>query len=478
MPSSRQSEPTRHDLDFFKNSGVLSAVGDHSSLGVFTVDAQGKVVCWSEGAKRITGYDAKEVVGQPCHFLEGPGCKGFRGLTNLLKTSDPRVEAIENQECNVYAKDSRELRLLGNARLLRDDEGRVYGAIGLFVDITETLRLNSNSPPAGQGFSVPGLVGESPVMIEVHRRVCLAADSEVTTLITGESGTGKEIAARAIHHLSDRSDKPFVAVNCSALSEAILESELFGHVEGAFTGAIRSRRGVFESAEGGTLFLDEIGDVSPALQVKLLRVLQEREIKRVGGDESVPVDVRLITATNRDLDQRVAEGSIRDDFYYRIRVFEVRMPPLRERVDDIPDLVYHFIERIAQEQRRPSCAIAVDALGALVQYPWPGNVRELRHAIEHAMVIQKGPNLGLLDLPDHVRGVGRTPPAGLLEPGLKAKQVAERLRIIEALDAHDWNRTRTAESLSVSRVTLWKKMRRYRIDEDVDRGGERDHVGG
>jgi len=458
---------SRLELDIVRSPELLAMLGDELGQGVFSLDARGIIVSWSPGAERLTGYSRAEIAGQPCRILEGPNCKGFSGLVQLLASNDPTHTGVRNRECRVVTKDGRELHVVGSAYVLRDEDGTAYGAIGSFADLTELFLANA---PAAAPASQPGLgdfVGRSPAMAEVYRRIRLAADSDVTTLLTGESGTGKELAARAIQALSDRSDGPFVTTNCSAIPETLLESELFGHVKGAFTGAVRDRVGVFESAQGGTLFLDEIGDVSPLLQVKLLRVLQEREIRRVGDERSRSIDVRLIAATNRDLQERLAAGQMREDFYYRVHVFEIRMPSLRERTGDVPLLVRQFLDEIANAHGRPALGIAQDALEALVRYPWPGNVRELRNAIEHGTVVQRGDVLGLLDLPETVRGgTGRRTPA-LGERDLTPEQEAERLRIQEALVQHSWNRTRTAESLGISRVTLWKKIGRYQLDEGV-----------
>ncbi|MFT5051418.1 MAG: two-component system response regulator HydG [Chlamydiales bacterium] len=471
----RPSTDPNHDrvsLDFEKSPEVLRTVGDQLGLGVFTVDEQGRFVGWSGGAVRITGYSLEDVRGQPCHMLDGPNCKGFSGLADLLSAPTPDSFGMDNQECRVYSRDSRELHLLGSVRLLRDDAGKVYGAVGSFTDLTEILKLNAPalSAPSGQG--LVGLIGQSAAMIEVFRRVQLAADSDVTTLITGDSGTGKELAARAIHALSRRNKKPFVAINCAAIPESLLESELFGHVKGAFTGAVRDRAGVFESANGGTLFLDEIGDVSPLLQTKLLRVLQEREIQRVGDDKAHAVDVRLLTATNRDLPKRIEEKLIREDFYYRIRVFDIRMPALRERSDDIPLLAQRFVDELSRAQGKSVSGIARDALEALIRHTWPGNVRELYNAIEHAMVIQKGDTVGLLDLPEDVRNASEKRVVPLGKRSLTPEQESERIGILEALEEHGWNRTRSAKSLGVSRVTLWKKIRRYQLDEGLEQSAE------
>jgi len=304
------------------------------------------------------------------------------------------------------------------------------------------------------------LVGKSGEMQEVYRRIRLAAQSDVTVLLTGESGTGKELAASAIHSLSERRNGPFVAVNCAAIPEALLESELFGHVKGAFTGAIRDKVGLFQSADGGTLFLDEVGDMSRALQVRVLRALQEREIRRVGDDRASKVDVRVISAANRDLSKMVATGKLRADFYYRIRVFDILLPPLRDRREDIPLLVRHFLEEVSARSPRASSGIEPDAVRALMSYPWPGNVRELQNAIENAFVTAAGARIGLQHLPSELR---RGPGA---EKVLNPQQAAERERLIHALKVSGWNRTKAAELLGTSRVTVWKRMRRFGVQSD------------
>jgi transcriptional regulator with PAS, ATPase and Fis domain len=294
-------------------------------------------------------------------------------------------------------------------------------------------------------------------MQEVFRRLRLAAQSDVTVLLTGESGTGKELAARAIHALSARKDKPFFAINCSAIPETLLESEFFGHVKGAFTGAIRDKIGVFQAADGGTLFLDEIGDTSPLLQLKLLRVLQENEIRRVGDDRAVKINVRLITATNRNLQTLLAAGTLREDFYYRIHVFEITLPPIRERRADIQLLVNHFMEENAKIFHREVNEIAQDALQRLQEYGWPGNVRELKNAIEHAFVTVAGNCITLWDLPLEVQ----RPSLKTSSPSTSSSSLdpAEEIRIREALQQAHGNKTEAAKLLGVSRVTLWKKLK-------------------
>ena len=452
------------ELDFRKNAAVLANIVDAMQAGLFTVDARGHFVAWNEGATRITGYSPDDVLGQPCTLLEGPNCKGFGSLAEVLQTP-PADRGICSQDCKVLSKDGREIFIHGTVQILRDEQG-VSGAVGCFMDVTSLIHAEEKirvlEKQAATGYAFEQLIGNSPAMQEVFRQLKLAADSDVTVLITGESGTGKELAARAVHTQSERRDRAFLALNCSAIPESILESELFGYVQGAFTGATRDHRGMFEAAEGGTLFLDEIGDLSPAIQVKLLRVLQEREVRRLGDTKTRSVDVRLVTATNRDLRQLVAAGTIREDFYYRIHVFEIRLPPLRERKEDIPLLVDHFIRELCQTKNRAVDGIARDTLDVLIEYPWPGNVRQLRNAIEHACVTVTGDRLSFYDLPPEIRGSqsGSGPRALDLTP----EQLSERGRIVDALRQTGGNRTKAAELLGTSRVTLWKKISRYEIE--------------
>ena len=452
------------ELDFRTNPGILSTMIDAIADGVFTVDAHGMIVAWSIGATRITGYSSQDVLGKSCHILEGQNCKGFNKLTEFLENPTPYPWGICNQECRVLSKDGRELYLYGNVSVLRDDQGKIQGAIGTFTDLTafilarEKIAVLEEQIKSRESFEQ--LVGKSHIMQEVFRRLRLAAQSDVSVLLTGESGTGKELAARAIHALSNRKDKPFYAINCSAIPETLLESDLFGHVKGAFTGAVRDKIGVFQAADGGTLFLDEIGDTSPILQLKLLRVLQEGEIRRVGDERTHTVNVRLITATNQNVKGLLQSGEMREDFYYRIRVFEITLPPLRERREDIPLLVNSFIADGSRTHQRPVKGIAKDALQHLVQHSWPGNVRELKNAIEHAFVTISGESITSLDLPSEIRQSLPTKP-GYSPKRLRHEDQAEPQRIQDALQKTNGNRSQAAKLLGYSRVTLWKKLQRF-----------------
>jgi two-component system response regulator AtoC len=303
-----------------------------------------------------------------------------------------------------------------------------------------------------------GMVGASERMLDVYGIVARVAPTTSTVLIQGETGTGKELISRAIHSASRRNRHPFVTVDCSALAETLLESELFGHVKGAFTGAITDKRGFFEAAAGGTCFLDEIGEVSPCMQAKLLRVLQEREVRRVGGTDSVKVDVRVIAATNKDLATLVAEGKFREDLFYRLSVVTIVLPPLRERREDIPLLARHFLESYLADNDQTSSSISPDAMALLVAYEWPGNVRELQHAIERAAALSLNPILLPEDLPPALVSAVRHAGA----PGLRLQEVVTG-HLRRVLKQAGWNKKLAAELLGIHRRTLYRLTKRYGI---------------
>ena len=301
------------------------------------------------------------------------------------------------------------------------------------------------------------MVSKSAVMREVFQLAKTAARSQSTILVLGESGTGKELLSRAIHAESTRAEGPFVAISCSALTETLLESELFGHEKGAFTGAVVRRRGTFEAAHGGTLFLDEIGDISPKLQLDLLRVLEERKFCRVGGTDPITVDVRIIAATNRDLKKAVAEGVFRDDLFYRLNVIPITLPPLRDRREDIPLLVEHFVERLAIEMKRPVEGVSREAMATLMSWEFRGNVRELRNIVERAMVCASG---AVLQLDDFKLGDNPSVPVKVAPASLEE---AERRHIVAILDQTEGNVSQAARILEIDRVTLYNKIRKYSL---------------
>lgn len=323
-------------------------------------------------------------------------------------------------------------------------------------------------------YGMESIIGTSSVMHELFETIRQAAPSQATVLVQGESGTGKELVAHAIHRLSTRSRGPFIAVHCAALSENLLESELFGHEKGAFTGAQARRRGRFEMADGGTLFLDEVSEIDGSTQVKLLRVLEERTFERVGGDDTVDVDIRLVAATNRDLKEMVGQGTFREDLFFRLDVVNILLPPLRDRSEDVPLLCSEFISEFSTKNEKSIEGITPDAVSILSSYAWPGNVRELRNTIEKMVVLCRGPKLTARDIPGNIRRevrdsgaiVGVIPAVAAADGGSSLAN-AEKTMILRALKQNNNNRTKAAEDLGISRRTLHRKLKHY-IEESVD----------
>jgi DNA-binding NtrC family response regulator len=315
-------------------------------------------------------------------------------------------------------------------------------------------------------FGLENIVGRDHRMLRIFDMIDSIADTRATVLVTGESGTGKSMIARAIHRRSGRRNGPFVEIACGALPESLLESELFGHVAGAFTGAVGEKKGKFLQADGGTIFLDEISTASPNMQVKLLRVLQDFEFEAVGGTKTLRVNTRVILATNEDLSRAVAEGRFRQDLYYRINVINIELPPLRERLADIPLLAQHFLEAMCSETGKRMSGYSEDALAALTAHAWPGNVRELQNVVERAVLLGRGPRIELADLPPRITAGSPLPAAGSLGRPLKAAlDGPERQIILDALQSHNWNRHATADALGINRTTLYKKMKRLGLQE-------------
>jgi len=356
----------------------------------------------------------------------------------------------------------------------KEDLDFVAAAAQLVSEWLARSREIPKAAKAGSAVFAPAgrytFVTQNRRMKEILETVRKIARADTTFLITGESGTGKELVARLAHSASPRARGPFVCVNCAALPDTLLESELFGHEKGAFTGAVAARAGRFEAACGGTIFLDEIGDISPAAQAKVLRVLQEKEIERLGGNRTIPVDVRIIAATNKDLAKEIRAGKFREDLFYRLNVIRIDLPPLRERLDDLPALVEYFIQAVRSEAHSPVRRASREALEAMARYSWPGNVRELRNVIERAVVLGEGEEIGLDDLPPEVRGTVPPPlagpdsaaPAG--EQVLKPLAEVEREHILRVLDATGWNKKRSAEILGISRSALYEKIAHYSLE--------------
>ena len=418
---------------------------------VLLVDDRLRVTAVNAAAAAFFGLPPDRAAAGPALCdLFGPGACPADCARETLETGRP----ITDYQTEVALPDGRRFDVLVRTVPLRAPAGDRPGGVALLLrDVTEITSLRKEI--AGRA-GLLGIVGKNRRMQELYRLIEDVAPTDATVLVRGETGTGKELVARALHRLSRRADGPFVTVNCSALSETLLESELFGHVRGAFTGAVADRRGRFEEARGGTLFLDEIGDVSPVVQVKLLRVLQERVVERVGDNTPRPVDVRIITATHRDLEELVTLGRIRSDFYYRIRVVTLELPPLRERRDDIPLLLEHFLRRHGLGLE----AVTPEAMRLLLDHSWPGNIRELENVVEHAVILGRGGPIAPRHLPPELRQADAEAPASRRRR-VPPHSPQEKRLIEEALERWHGHRGRAAAELGIDRTTLWRKMREY-----------------
>ncbi len=445
----------------------LEAILDSLVEGIVTLNAQRQVIGLNRAACEILEIDRQEALHSDCRGLFG---QHFCAQATKIREAVESGRAIDNLLAQLQTASGRQKTLNFRTNVLRNGQSEPRGSVVVFRDVTELMHLKED---LARRYRLHNIVGKSKVMQEIFRLIEEVADSDATVLIEGESGTGKELVARAIHHQSPRRDGPFVAVNCSALAEGVLESELFGHVEGAFTGAMRDKRGRFEAATDGTIFLDEIGDVAAGIQVKLLRVLQERIIERVGSEESIHVDLRVIAATNRPLVDLVAEGRFRQDLFYRLRVVPIQLPPLRERRDDIPLLAQHFVDKFREETGRPIEEIGPEALTLMLDYPWPGNVRELENAVEYAFVKSRGGQILPAHLPPELNRAEpmvalpedlACPIAPPAEPEDDARELLRR-----TLDATGWNVARAARRLDISRTTIYERIRRYQLQRPEDK---------
>ena len=421
-----------------------------------------------EGAIRLLEGDAFDVL---LTDLRMPGVGGLDLIKRAKSLSKPPIcilmTAYGSEEMAVDAMRQGADDYIAKGRLQIDElEMRIARALRANKLESENRELRSQIDTK---FGLENIIGQSPVMQEIFEIVQQVAPARASVLVLGESGTGKELIAKAIHNLSPRAKQPMVTVHCAALSPTLLESELFGHEKGAFTGAHERRIGRFEQANGGTLFLDEVGEIDPAIQVKLLRFLGERTFERVGSNQTISADVRLIAATNLNLEEAVAKGEFREDLFFRLRVVEMQLPPLRERGTDIILLAKEFLKEFAKENAKAIAELHPDAVEALLHHPWPGNVRELRTAIEHAVVLCRGEVIGLRDLPPSVRGecASSSHPEAKDVLGKKTLTVedAEKALIIRALKECNGNRTQAAEKIGMSRRTLHRKLHTYNLHD-------------
>ena len=436
----------------------LETIFDSVSDGIIAIDTKSQIMNFNKAAEKITGWFYEEV--------------GGRDINSILKLKNPRDRAVVQMAISSHkALDKRDIEILtkqGEVKqvvlhidVLDDAAEQFEGIVLILHDVSEVRRLHREV----QGrYKFGNLIGKSPQMQSIYELIRQAGTSDASVLIEGKSGTGKELVAKAIHYNSSRSERPFIAVNSSAIPETLLESELFGHVKGAFTGALYDRAGRFESADGGTIFLDEIGELSLTAQVKLLRVVQEKTFERVGSSEIQQVDVRIISATNKRLKDLMESGDFREDLYYRLRVFPINLPPLCERKEDIPLLVQHFLDKNNNKMGKSIKKVEAKALGALLDYTWPGNIRELENALEYAFARVEGSKIRLNDLPAEVLSLsGLSSVKGEYELGSSATPDEEREMIESALRDAIGNKSKAAKLLAIGRTTLYKKMKEYNI---------------
>ena len=432
------------------NKENLSRVLDNLKEGIIAHDVNRRIFFFNKEAERITGYSRDEVLGRDCHEAFGSPFCGERCA--FCETHTPRDDASD-YAVNIVTKGGVPRRVELSLTMMRGDAGQFLGVLAAIRDITDLLHLKMQ---AGQLTRFANIIGKDTKMLQVFQQIRDVADYDYPVHIAGETGTGKELVANAIHNESRRDGNPFVPINCGALPEGLIESELFGHVKGAFSGAIRDKKGRFELAAGGTVFLDEVAELSKHMQVKLLRFLQEGTFERVGGEKTVRVQVRVISATNRDLKKQVQRGSFREDLFYRLNVIPILIPPLRERKNDIPLLIEQFLNEAGEQYGGKPLRVDQAALRLLMDYQWPGNVRELQNAIQFGIVKSSGRVIRVSDLPLELRGYRDQ---CLSRPSPPRKLDAERVR--SALVKSGGNKAKAARILGVGRATLYRFLSRY-----------------
>ena len=441
---------------------ILNLLND----GLMIVRVDGSIFHINRAMEKILGYKRSEIVGRPCLMLNCDACDPL--MSKVPGTWCTLFDEGKNiqKECLVVKKDGSYASVIKKASLLYKSTGEILGAVEVFTDVSNFQKLDnelnrlSQQLYGGKGFQ--GIIGQSALMKKVFRVVEKTANSDAPVIIFGESGTGKELVAHAIHNLSKRRVGPFVQVNSAALNPALLESELFGHIKGAFTGAYRHRMGRFEYANGGSLFLDEIGDLPPSVQVKLLRVLESKKIERVGDQEPIGVDARIITATNKNLKALIGEKKFREDLFFRINVIPITLPPLRDRLDDVPLLVKSFVDQMQMLTKKEITGLTAEAMNLFMTYQWPGNVRELKAALEYAFVIKDSGFIGPADLPGHM--LENKDADDCHYNGTPEKDCEEKTVLIEALKRSMGNKSQAARLLGISRGTVWNRMRKYNIN--------------
>ncbi len=429
----------------------------HSLLeGTFTINTNWEITSFNRAAEGITGFKISEAVGKK-YWQVFPSEDGKEDPQLRTFIADHQQSLL--RETTIIRKDGSRVLVRINSAPLMDTAGNKIGRVVTFEDISLMKNLSEHIQ---ERFHFDNIIGRSKSMLKVFNMMENVIHTDSTVLITGESGTGKEVIARAIHLNSDRKSEPFIAVNCTAFAESLLESELFGHEKGAFTGAIHTKPGRFELSGNGTLFLDEIGDLPLSVQVKLLRVLENRQFERVGGTKTIHLNARIISATHRDLEKEISEERFREDLYYRINVINIRLPSLFERQDDIPSLVNHFMDKYNKRFKKDIRYISPNALKIITHYKWPGNIRELENVIEHAFVVCNSDAIKTEHLPLKLQGLIKEINISDENPNTPLED-AEKQSIVNTLQKFKGNRTKTASALGIDKTTLWRKMKKYKL---------------
>lgn len=435
----------------------LKIILDNLNVGIFTVDRGGRITFFNTEAEKISGFNRREVLGEPC--------------TIIFEADDPEevcllketiVDGVSrgSRRGNMTTRDGVRVPIRANYMALRNEKGSVVGGLTTFHDLTLVHQLDQ---AMRDRYTYHDMIGKSPAMQKIFEMINVIAATDATILIEGSTGTGKDLLANVIHSASRRADKPLVKVNCAAIPDNLLESEMFGYVQGAFTGADRDKPGRFQEADGGSIFLDEIGDLPLALQAKLLRVLEDKEFYRLGSRHTVKVNVRIISASNRMLENLVEKQLFREDLYYRLNVFRIVLPELKDRRVDLPILIGHIVRRlcVARDERPPE--ISEKVMEILLNYHYPGNVRELENILEHALIICQQDTIEPGHLPEYLQNqtaVRKAMPTTTAQQGLSSEN-DERDQLLAMLKKHDWHRNKTARALGVDRTTLWRWMKKY-----------------
>jgi len=442
-------------------------IADTMDGGLALIGPDGRIMLVNKAFEKITGYSKSELFGKTCDLFHCDACEriksadGDKHWCKLFQEPDRKVEGCR---CELFRKDGFMVPVLKNATVLKDEQGKILGAIETLVDISELekrdKKIEELSRYQTNGISFYGMQGQTNVIREVFALIEKAALSDFPVVIYGESGTGKELVAHAIHRLSVRCNEPFIAVNCASLQETLLESEFFGHVKGAFTGAYRHRVGRFEAAGEGTIFLDEVGDMPLATQAKLLRVLEIRTFERVGDHLPIPLKTRFIFATNRNLKELVRSGRFREDLFFRLNVVPIRMPSLRDRISDLPLITDHIIRDLSKKTRKHITGLSKEALDQCLRYQWPGNVRELKNALQYAFVTAESGLIRPEHLPDPIEDMSGSCHGEITgERG----QPEEKQQLIDALQRSGGNKSEAARILKIARTTVWNRIRKYGV---------------